>query len=327
MFKYIFFIFWLALSAKAEDLLIWSNEAPAENISDSDVVSREPFLIFRPGAVVNAERKTKSGIQIYRATYKFDSHSRRETTVNQNINYRNIVLLGCSYTLGTGLNNDETFSYFLSQLRKDNNVYNLGIYGAGANDVLDDLRSFARFKDISKAGGVVIYTGITDHFERTFCTLNCYRPTYRDWVKKKSNYEFDSRTEKLVNLGSFTNSRPLKGLIYNLMAAIPLFDKVNIPPEMTGSQLELFVRMLAEMKSISKEKLNSEFYFTFYPQQYEYWPRVQAELEKQQIKYLDLSKVDFAKTTGNRHVIMRDGHPSKLASRLYADVLNQKLPK
>lgn len=327
MFKYIFFIFWLSSPVNAENLLIWSNEAPAESISDSDVIARDPFIVFRPGAVTNGERITKSGIQIYKATYKFDNHSRRETTANQKSNYRNIVLLGCSYTLGTGVNNNETFGYFLSQLRKDHNVYNLGIYGAGTNDILDDFRAFTRFSDISPKGGAVVYTGITDHFERTFCTLNCYRPTYRDWVLKKSSYEFDSQSEKLVNHGSFRDSRPIMGPLYSLLAAIPLFDKVNIPRNLTNDQIGLFVRMLAEMKKLSKEKLNSEFYFTFYPQHYVDWPRVKAELDKQQIKYFDLSNVDFAKTTQNKHVILRDGHPSVLANKLFAEILNQNLPK
>lgn len=327
MFKYIFFIFWLAQSANAEDLLSWSNEAPAESIPDSAVLTRHPHIMFRPGAVINAERKTKIGIQIYKATYKFDGHSRRETTANQNANYRNVILLGCSYTLGTGLNNDETFGYFLSQLRKDQNIYNLGIYGAGGNDVLDDFRAFTRFSDISPQGGVVVYTGITDHFERTFCTLNCYRPTYRDWVLKKTNYEFDSNSQELVSRGSFTDSRPLLGPLFSILAAIPLFDSVNIPRDLTNGQIELFVRMLAEMKKLSKKKLNSEFYFTLYPHHYAQWTRIKSELEKQKINYLDLSAMDFAKTTGNKHVILRDGHPSKLANQLYADLLNQKLPK
>lgn len=52
------------------------------------------------------------------------------------------------------------------------------------------------------------------------------------------------------------------------------------------------------MKQLSKEKLNSDFYFTFYPQQYGHWPRIKAELGKQQIKYLDLSNVNFAKPLG-----------------------------
>ena len=192
--------------------------------------------------------------------------------------------------------------------------------------MLDDLRSFNRFADISKVGGVVVYTAISDHFERTFCTLNCYRPTYRDWVLKKSNYEFDPKSSVLINRGSFRSTRLFKGPIFTALAAIPLFDNLNIPRELTDSQIELFVRLLSEMKQISREKLNSDFYFTLYPQMYQHWPRIKAELEKQQIKYLDLSDADFGKVTNYSHVIPRDGHPSKLANSLYAELLNQILP-
>ena len=327
MFKSIFLFFCLAISVKAEDLLTWSNEAPAESIFDSALLTRDPFIIFRPGTVTSAERKTKFGILIYNVTYKFDEYSRRETTTPQNSNYKNIVLLGCSYTLGTGLNNNETFGYMLSQRRKNQNVYNLGIYGAGANDVLDDLRSFKRFSDIAPIGGVVVYTAINDHFERTLCTLNCYRPTYRDWVLKKSNYQFELSSGRLINHGSFLDSRPLQGPLFTALAAIPLFAGMNIPRDLTDRQIELFVRLLAELKEISKAKLKADFYFTLYPQNYLHWPKIKAELEKQKILYLDLSNVDFAKSTDNQHVILRDGHPSKLANSLFAELLDQQLPK
>lgn len=149
------------------------------------------------------------------------------------------------------------------------------------------------FADISKVGGIVLYTAISDHFERTLCTLNCYRPTYRDWVLKKSSYKFDRNTSTLINQGSFYDARPVKGPIFSLLAAIPLFDNVNIPPELTDDQIELYVRVVAEMKRISREKLNS----------------------------------DFRKVPADKLVILRDGHPSALANSFFANLLDQKLPK
>ena len=305
----------------------WSNDSESEKIEDSQVVTKDPFIIFKPDFTINTQRKTKSGILIYKAKYTFDAKSRRYTHGQKNPNNKNIIALGCSFTLGTGVNDQETFPFYLSELRKDYSIYNLGIYGAGANDILDDLRSFKRFEDISHKGGFVLHTAIFDHIERSLCTLNCYRVTYRDWVLKKSNYVYDEKNNILINKGSFAASRPAKGLVFQLLAGISLFDKINVPRELTNEQIEHYVRMLSEMKRISQEKLNSDFYFTFYPNFYEKWDRIKKSLEKHQIKYIDLSNIDFKEATDKRNVILLDGHPTKLANYLYASLLHQQLPK
>ncbi|MEQ1723429.1 MAG: hypothetical protein ABL930_09655, partial [Pseudobdellovibrio sp.] len=267
----------------------FSTDAPAEDISDKMLITRDPYLVFKPNTTIAARRITKSGINIYNVKYTFDAKSRRFTKHNTSASKKNLILLGCSFTLGSGLNDLETFPFYLSELRPNYNVFNLGIYGAGANDILDDLNSFKRFEDISKAGGIVLYTGIYDHIERSTCTLNCYRPTYKGWVLKKSNYVYDEKNQQINRIGSFEDSRPVKGLIFNLMANISLFDKVNIPRELSDSQIDLYMKMLLEIKKISKENLNSDFYFTFYPGGYEYWEKIKAALTKNNIKYLDLS--------------------------------------
>lgn len=305
----------------------WSPDSDAEKILDNEVLTRDPFIIFKPDHSVIAERKTKSGIVIYKARYTFDSKSRRYVPTKSREQKKNIIALGCSFTLGTGLNDDETFPFYLSELRSGYNVYNLGIYGAGANDILDDLKLFKRFEDISGRGGIVIYSAIVDHIERSLCTLNCYRQTYRDWVLKKTNYEYDKKNKVLINKGSFATSRPIKGPLFSAIASFGLFDKINIPPELTDEQIDNYVIILAEIKKLSREKLNSEFYFTLYPDHYEHWERIKKSLEKHNIKYLDLSNIDFKKATDRRQTIILDGHPTKLANHLFANLLHHQLPK
>jgi hypothetical protein len=126
--------------------LTWSTDAPAEDISDEMLITRNPYPIFKPNITVKAKRITKAGLKIYDVKYTFDASSRRFTKKNSLVTQKNLILLGCSFTLGSGLNDSETFPYYLNELRPDYNVYNLGIYGAGANDILDDLNSFKRFE-------------------------------------------------------------------------------------------------------------------------------------------------------------------------------------
>ena len=314
---------------KGDGAFFWTSDAEPEKIIESKFLSREPYPIFKPNSVIEAERKTSSGVSIYKSKYSIDSHSRR-LIENQNQageTKRNAIFLGCSFTFGTGVNDDENFPYYFSKYRPNFNTYNLGIDGAGANDILDDLRSFKRFNDISKNGGIVVYTAIFDHIERSVCNMSCYGRSYRDWVLKKSNYQYDSNNQSLVNRGSFEDSRPVTSLIYNILNKIGLIDSINIPVRLSDDQIELYVMMIAEMKKTSKEKLNSDFYFIMYPGYYKDWDRLKPLLKKYSIKYLDLSKMDFKTATANRHSIILDGHPTKLSHYLYASLIHHQLPK
>jgi hypothetical protein len=305
-----------------------SSDDKPEILPDSKLLMKTPFSLFKPNQAVEAERKTNSGDKIYKTTYTIDGLSRRLTENTPGDTKRNAIFLGCSFTFGTGLADDETFPYYFSKYRPNFNVYNLGIDGAGANDILDDLKSFKRFSDISKNEGLVVYTAIFDHIERSVCNLSCYGKTYRDWVLGKSNYQYDPETQSMVNTGTFENSRPVTSMIFSVLSKIGLIDSIMIPTKYSDDQLELYVMMVAEMKKIAKEKLNSDFYFVFYPGTYgDDWDRIKPLLKKYSVKYLDLSKMDFKTATGGRHSIILDGHPTKLSNYLYASLINYQLPK
>ncbi len=314
---------------RGEGAFFWSPDAVAEHIAESKIKSRFPFLLLKPSIAVDVERKTNTGIRIYKTRYTTDEKSRRFilNKIQKGPNKRNAIFLGCSFTWGTGLADDETFSYYFSRFRENFNVYNLGIYSAGANDILDDLRIYERFNDISKTGGIVVYTALNDHIERSVCSINCYSKSYREWILKKSNYQYDFHNQALVNKGSFEDSRPLSNMIFGLLTKIGLVDSITIPLKLSDQQIELYIMMVAEMKKLSKERLNADFYFTMYPDHYENWDRIKPLLRKYGIKYLDMSKYDFMRSTNMRHKIIFDGHPTKLSNYLFANLLHHQLPK
>lgn len=315
---------------KGEAAFFRTSEDTPELLPESKLLFKSPFPIFKPNVTVEAERKTNSGQTIYKTKYTIDGQSRRvvENTTPAEESKRNILFLGCSFTFGTGVADDETFPYYFSKYRSNFNVYNFGIDGAGANDVLDDLKSSKRFTDISKSEGLVVYTAIYDHIERSVCNLSCYGKSYRDWVLGKSNYQYDPESQSMVNVGSFESSRPVTSMIFGVLNKIGLIDSINFPTKYSDEQLESYVMMVAEMKKVSKEKFNSEFYFIFYPGNYgDDWERIKPILKKYSIKFLDLSKMDFKEATGGRHSIILDGHPTKLSYYLYASLIHHQLPK
>lgn len=316
---------------KGDAAFFRTSEDKPEALAESKLLFKTPFTVFKPNVTVDAERKTVAGQTIYKTKYGIDSYSRRvveNAPAANGESKRNALFLGCSFTFGTGVADDETFPYYFSKYRPNFNVYNFGIDGAGANDVLDDLKSFKRFSDISKSEGLVVYTAINDHIERSVCNISCYGKSYRDWVLGKSNYQYDPESQSMVNVGSFENSRPVTTMIFGVLNKIGLIDSINFPTKYSNEQLESYVMMVAEMKKISKEKFNSDFYFVFYPGNYgDDWERIKPILKKYSIKFLDLSKMDFKAATGGRHSIILDGHPTKLSHYLYASLIHHQLPK
>ena len=85
-----------------------------------------------------------------------------------------IVLFGCSYTYGFGLNDNETFSYILSNFT-NRMVYNLGISSSSPREILYLLRDrnfLSKFIKNNDNIEYVIYTFTTDHLRRLYYNLN-----------------------------------------------------------------------------------------------------------------------------------------------------------
>lgn len=88
------------------------------------------------------------------------------------LNYKKgaIVLFGCSYTYGDGLEDTQTFSYKLSNYTK-RPVYNRAMLGWGTQHILYQLRRSDFYNEI-KPPEYVIYTIMHDHLPRLFRPMN-----------------------------------------------------------------------------------------------------------------------------------------------------------
>jgi hypothetical protein len=295
----------------------------------SHLMHDKKYWIFQPSNSFTSTRMTKSKILVYKEIYTTDQHSRRITQFSSNINYtEQILFLGDSFTFGLGVGDNDNFPYVYSNLNPDTRTYNLGIPGGGPNDSLDDLiNDTHRFSDIKKIKGYTLFTAIDDHIERVSCTAKCFNNRYKDWIEKKTNYEYDETTNHLIDKGSFTTSRPIQNIFYRLFSSIYLFEFLNInyPPYVTDSQILKFVQIINEIKKITTDKFHTKFIFTFYPDNFTLWPRVKPYLEKYNIHYFDFSDVNFYDIMQERGNIALEGHPSKASHYLFAKLLEKEL--
>jgi hypothetical protein len=114
--------------------------APHEDLGFTQATSSEVRHIYR----------TKDKI-IYDAIYHFDEKGRRLAPIeNRNRRKKFIVLSGCSFTYGNGLNDNQTLNYFLSKELNDFMPYNYAIGGTGTNTTLALIESNRLAQEVSE---------------------------------------------------------------------------------------------------------------------------------------------------------------------------------
>lgn len=262
---------------------------------------------------------------IFNANYGMDQRGRRRLAHQEISPYKpNMIFVGCSFTFGTGVNDAYTMPAFMKHRYPEYNVYNLGIPAAGLNDALDDIIQKKRLEDINDQGGVVVYSFIYDHLERTFCSLNCYRDDRRNWTLRKSDYDFD-KDGKLVNLGRHDTSNPYRAFFYSILAKSAFLDFIGFEKSKRfGVEDEKkFVRLLVELKKFY-EGQGYDFYFYPVGGAHELTTTLEQELRQQGIKFkvYDTASIQEWRERGT---IAGDGHLNELGNYLLASQIHQML--
>lgn len=109
---------------------------------------------------------------------------RRPQGLKYNDNTKNtspIVLLGCSFAAGYGLNENENFSYHLSEQVK-RPVYNLAVVGGGLRETLYILRSKKLRTELLpniNESKYFIYTYMSSHSDRLYVNFRPHVPNFR----------------------------------------------------------------------------------------------------------------------------------------------------
>ncbi len=165
------------------EFLVWGCENLKLKINDKFQNNNFP-ISFHPGIkrmeIINLEE-----FKDYRKTW---------TRKPEGLNYtkKPIVIFGCSYAYGFGLDNEQTFSYKLSHLTK-RPVYNRAVAGWGFQHMLNQVRQNKFYIDVPEPE-YVIYIMINDHFRRlyvpSFMTECLLDETY--------NLRYERKDKKLI---------------------------------------------------------------------------------------------------------------------------------
>ena len=206
---------------------------------------------------IHAVLKTKENDTIYDVKYTTDLLGRRQTPrpVNKKSD-TSVVFIGCSFTYGEGLNDDQTYPYFVGKLlSSDINVFNLGIRGAGPNDILFDLEQrHPDFFDIPAKKIILVYGFISNHLERISCSYRCYGS--QNWLLEKPKYIMENG--QAVWAGNFKDdySNPLIGSILRLFY---FTTKAEVPLNLTTVESKENIILYYKILEKIHKKLNKKY--------------------------------------------------------------------
>jgi hypothetical protein len=223
------------------------------------------------------------GTTVWDATYTMDALHRRITPVEEpEKRTRFIAFFGCSYTFGTGVNDNETLPFYVGRYAPGFMPYNYGGPGWGPQQMLLKLQEENLRGEISQPRGIGVYVYIDDHPRRAIGAMRIF------WARRYPCYE--RQDGKLTYLGDFRLAHPWRTFLYDclLKSNTVEFLHFDLPPRITEADIQLTADITKESAACFASQFNKDpFYVLIFPYQQPYGPRLLKYLTKDRVPYLD----------------------------------------
>ena len=263
---------------------------------------------------------SQTGEVIYEVPYTIDDFGRRTTPVTRpHLRDRFLLLFGGSFAYGQGVLDNQTLGYYLGDLAPRHRPYNYGFRGWSPAEMLAKLESGPLSNEVAESKGILIYTYIAHHVPRVSGSMRI-----TTWEIPKPYYDLDA-DGRVVALGEIHEDRPLRTLLYRIMAKsfFLSYFRVDWPPGHSVEGFELTARILAESKRILLEQYpDSRFVVAIYPRGDK--AEIEPYLEKHGIDFIDYSTL-FSRNDPANRLAPDEGHPGAHAYSLFADALARDL--
>ena len=300
------FIFLITLEVIMRVYIFWNHDERAGKLeySPADSVANWRGLPFKiPVKDGNLLRLTKAGEVVFDLPFKINSNATRGGFVNQTKNKSNSIhFIGCSYTFGTGVRDDETLPSYIAKKMADVQTFNHGFSGSTPVEILLKFQKVLP-EEIVGTKRTFIYTFIDDHVRRHALSL----PYVGRWGKWKQ--VFKRKNETYEPIGVYKDLFPLKTAVYDFLTGSGimylLYPFRNPPLSIEEKKDLIHVYKLMERQS---RLLGGDFLVLI-------WPGVVIKdwmidgLREAGIAYLDLSQMDLYSHTKVPYIPV-DLHPS-----------------
>lgn len=219
----------------------------------------DPQIGYKQGynSVINSVKNFRNGSVLYNISQTLDEFSRRR---NKHNNGSPLLLFGGSYMFGSELKDNETLSHYLSNITKFD-VYNYGLPGYGANNMLAILEQKNFTKEVNKTGGKAIYLFTNLEVKRV---IGEAKLLYGRNIN--SPYYYLDKNDEVQRKGSFKAGRPITTAIYKLLGRSNVIKYYNIDiPIHRKKHTYLTYKIIEKSKEIYEEKFNGTFYVLIHP--------------------------------------------------------------
>lgn len=320
-----------------------TQNAPVENVASRHVVVDErpledtPYYVpfIRPNTLYRVIKKFR-GRTIYDVHYDFNKYSLRVVPqVKPSKKDEHLIITGCSFTFGEGLNGEDTLPTLIENQQDGIQAYNWGLIGGGIHKTLHH-HDFVPLKNyVNEKKGKLIYLFITDHLSRFLATAD-----FLDWAAPSDPY-YAVEDSKVIYKGLLRDQTFFK--FYHSVAEKSGLKNTNLKiryllknkDSLSYNDLNQFVKAIEHLKEKYLEQFpEGEFIFIFHPLSSPLNQKKELKeiLSKRNIKFFDHTDefYQYVDEHGLKHDDFRiphDGHPNKKFNEYFSHYIMEGILK
>lgn len=252
----------------------------------------------------------------YDSSYKekfISTDSFRRRTINNNLASQYLMFLGCSYTIGQGLNDGEAFPYILNNQQSKYQVYNYASTGYGAQQLIPFFNKSIS-SEIKEDSGILLYMFINHHVNRLAkdifsINFSFYTPY------------FELENDKVVSKGMYYQYFPIKTRLVLGVSNTFLFNAWNLLEQKFFWDWEGSFRLTSKVVKSSQDGYLKQFpkgkyYVVIFPGEDN---NIKPYFEQEGLTVIDLSQSINLEAIGGRQ---KDGyHPNEVGAAAVAELL------
>ena len=257
---------------------------------------------------------------IYNVIYKIDSLGRRNipSSYKEFVSDTNVLLFGCSFTFGTGLNDTQTSSYYLKMFNNNFRVYNMGFDGYSPYQTLSYSLSpnLNGIENSDTSYTIIILNLINDHLYRI---IGFERSIYFD----EAFYEFDS-TGKISFKGNISDKRDIIDILFHYIRKSlifkPIVDKFYYNKATSDINLNRLIHTYNNIRSnLNIIFRNMRTIVIYWDENDELSGKIYNLLKENNFEVYQISEIlpNYHSKKSEYHIRV-DGHPNAHANRIIA---------
>ncbi|MBL7964512.1 MAG: hypothetical protein JNM31_11800 [Flavobacteriales bacterium] len=239
---------------------------------------------------------------IYSVTCTIDSTGGRKTRQPKVYSERTVVFLGCSFTFGTGVDDDQTLPAWYAQIDTSARVLNRAVPGYGPQNWWLQFKEKEMAPLIHSDSVLFILPIIDGHLARAVGSMQ----VYSTWGENLPYCRLED--DQIAQYGTFTTGRPFTSTLYWMLYKSPVvrFLGIDLPATRSEGSLKLMKALLEGTARMAREQHpRSRFLVLLYPGMTTA-PYFVEHLDREWLEVFDLSTMSWQ----NEHRIPHDPHPS-----------------